>query len=116
MNEKHRQLYDLMVERDLISKSYDEFTTNFSQPSKQKQLYGFLIDNDVISTNIAEDKFYETIFDVKKKRRPNFFPFNLGQEPHNLSRRQFRTRFLRNLPQIRVRINRNRVEIRLHLP
>ena len=78
MNEKHRQLYDLMVERDLISKSYDEFTTNFSQPSKQKQLYGFLIDNDVISTNIAEDKFYETIFDVKKKEKAELPPVQFG--------------------------------------
>ena len=78
MNEKHRQLYDLMVERDLISKSYDEFTTNFSQPNKQKQLYGFLIDNDVISTNIAEDKFYETIFDVKKKEKADLPPVQFG--------------------------------------
>ncbi len=78
MNEKHRQLYDLMVERDLISKSYDEFTTNFSQPNKQKQLYGFLIDNDVISTNIAEDKFYQTIFDVKKKEKADLSPVQFG--------------------------------------
>ena len=78
MNEKHKQLYDLMVERDLISKSYDDFTTNFSQPEKQKQLYGFLIENDVISTNIAEDKFYETIFDVKKKEKADLPPVQFG--------------------------------------
>ena len=54
MNEKHKQLYDMMVERQLISKSYEDFTTNFSKPEKQKQLYGLHVENEVMSNNIAD--------------------------------------------------------------
>ena len=85
MNEKHKQLYDMMVERQLISKSYEDFTTNFSKPEKQKQLYGFLVENEVMSNNIAEDKFYETIFGVKKKDKADLPPKPIQPQQPSLS-------------------------------
>lgn len=104
-NKAHQQLYQGLTEKGLYTKSYEDFTVQFSNPKAQKELYGGLV-SEGLYTKSADD-FYAQFFDVKKKKKPNCL--------HNQSRRQFRKRFLRFLPQIQFRRRQSRVEIRILL-
>ena len=112
-SQAHKGLYEGLNEQGLYTKSYEEFSMQFSTPESQKALFDAVSGQGLYTK--SPDEFYSQFFNVKKKTKRTFRPFNLGQEPHSLSWHPIRKGLLRGLPQIRVRVNKNRVEIRVQL-
>jgi hypothetical protein len=54
MNESHKKLYDVLVERGLYTKSYEEFTNQFESPESQKKMYDIVADQGLY-TKTYED-------------------------------------------------------------
>ena len=71
MNESNQKLYNLLIERGLYTKSYDEFTTQFQPVEKQGKLYNLLQDEQLYSKSYQEFKqqfFPVTPEDPQKKK------------------------------------------------
>ena len=101
MNESNQKLYNLLVERGLYTKSYDEFTTQFQPVEKQGKLYNLLQDEQLYSKSYEEFKqqfFPVTPEDPQKKKdgasESDASP-SYGLEPGTLgwSLAKFATRF-----------------------
>ena len=65
MEDKSQILHKTLVDKQLYSKSYDEFLTQFSDDEKREKLYGVLIDKKLYSKPF--DEFNSQFFPVKKK-------------------------------------------------
>jgi hypothetical protein len=68
MNESHYKLWEQLSNDGLYTKTYEDFSMQFSQPEKQRRLYQSLY-SDGVYTKTA-DEFYSQFFGVKKKDEP----------------------------------------------
>ena len=68
MNESHYKLWEQLNNDGLYTKTYEDFSMQFSQPEKQRRLYHSLY-SDGVYTKTA-DEFYSQFFSVKKKDEP----------------------------------------------
>ena len=68
MNESHYKLWEQLNNDGLYTKTYEDFSMQFSQPEKQRRLYQSLY-SDGVYTKTA-DEFYSQFFGVKKKDEP----------------------------------------------
>lgn len=71
--ESRSKLHELMVDRDLYSKSPDDFDTQFSNDDSRQKLYGLLVENEMYSKSY-EDFDNQFFGDLKKKVEPVAFP------------------------------------------
>ena len=85
MNESHQNLYNLLTEQGLYTKSYDDFTSQFDAEDKQQKLYDLLQQQELYTKSY--DDFTQQFFSQKKKDGPSesdASPFG-GSEPGDLS-------------------------------
>jgi len=70
--EAHQNLYNGLSEKGLYTKSYEDFTVQFSTPESQKNLYNAVL-SEGLYTKSADD-FYAQFFNVKKKEKAELLP------------------------------------------
>ena len=65
MNESHQNLYNLLTEQGLYTKSYDDFTSQFEAEERQQKLYDLLQQQELYTKSY--DDFSEQFFSQKKR-------------------------------------------------
>jgi hypothetical protein len=65
--ETQEELYKLISENDLYTKSFDEFKTQFANPQSQSRLYNGMVSEGLYPVDKQKEEFVNQFFGVEKK-------------------------------------------------
>ena len=75
-SQAHKGLYEGLNEQGLYTKSYEEFSMQFSTPESQKALFDAVSGQGLYTK--SPDEFYSQFFNVKKKDKADLPPVQFG--------------------------------------